>query len=176
MLEELGIGFFSKGCSDQYAVEVAMIWEPRFAKVAQSNHTFLGLGFKKVVCNVTYDDDKLPSIRRIPSGPGNNNAGSESEGIAKINDTLAKMMSLLEEIAAQGSENTGSPVKTRALSPTKSPTSPSRYRCYNCNVEGHMLRDCPRTKSSRFECYNCRAEGHLARNCPESTSPKKTGN
>ena len=163
MLEELGIGFYSKGCSDRYAVEVAMIREPQtlreivqFAKVAQSNHTFLGLCSKKVVRNVTFDDDKLPSFRRIPSEPGNNNAGSESEGIAKINDTLAKMMSLLDKMVGQGSENTGSHVKTRALSPTRStspvrsPTSPSRYRCYNCNVEGHISRDCPQTKSSRF--------------------------
>ena len=182
MLEQLGIGFFSKGCSDRYAVEVAMIREPKtlrdivqYAKVAQSNHTWFGS--KKVLRNATFDDDKLPSIRRIPPGPG-----SESEGISKINDTLEKMMSLLDKMAGQGSDNTVSPVKTRALSPTRStspvrsPTSPSRYRCYNCNVEGHISRDCPRTKSSRFECYNCHAEGHLARNCPESVSPKKTGN
>ncbi len=51
-------------------------------------------------------------------------------------------------------------------------------RCYNCDEEGHMSRDCPR-KSARGGrgmgrgrggdnvCYNCHQPGHISRDCPE---------
>ena len=71
MLKDLGIGFYSRGCIDRYAVEIAMIMDPKtlkeaiqFTKVAQSNHSFIGQS-KRSVQNVTFADEGNVSVRRM---------------------------------------------------------------------------------------------------------------
>ena len=44
-------------------------------------------------------------------------------------------------------------------------------KCYNCQEEGHLKRDCPRQKKQVGEmkerrCYWCTSNKHLANNCP----------
>lgn len=36
-------------------------------------------------------------------------------------------------------------------------------KCYNCQGEGHMSRDCPQERKERgpVTCYNCQGEGHM---------------
>jgi Zinc knuckle/Retrotransposon gag protein len=43
-------------------------------------------------------------------------------------------------------------------------------RCYNCNGEGHLAKDCKKPKKERRKCYNCDTLGHLAKDCRK---PKK---
>ena len=43
-------------------------------------------------------------------------------------------------------------------------------RCWNCNEEGHMARDCRKErkrafKGSKPKCFYCQKEGHLANKC-----------
>lgn len=32
----------------------------------------------------------------------------------------------------------------------------SAVKCYNCDEEGHRVRDCPKARIDRFSCRNCR--------------------
>ena len=41
-------------------------------------------------------------------------------------------------------------------------------RCYTCNEEGHVARNCPKKPQQR--CYNCGKPGHMKRECPEAIS------
>jgi len=40
-------------------------------------------------------------------------------------------------------------------------------RCFNCNLYGHITRECRRPKKEREmrKCYKCDKEGHLAKDC-----------
>ena len=46
-------------------------------------------------------------------------------------------------------------------------------RCFTCDSESHLARDCPmkrdrsaRSMSGERTCFNCQEEGHIARDCP----------
>lgn len=41
--------------------------------------------------------------------------------------------------------------------------------CYNCNSEGHIVRDCPNA-SNGIKCFKCNNFGHLKRDCPNATT------
>ena len=41
----------------------------------------------------------------------------------------------------------------------------SSLRCYHCNEEGHIAKNCP--KRPRQLCFNCGKPGHIKRECPE---------
>ena len=40
-------------------------------------------------------------------------------------------------------------------------------RCFNCNVYGHIVRDCKKPKKGKEtkKCYKCNKIGHLAKDC-----------
>jgi len=42
-----------------------------------------------------------------------------------------------------------------------------RPKCFNCNIYGHMARECKKPKKSREtrKCYKCDKVGHLAKDC-----------
>ena len=44
--------------------------------------------------------------------------------------------------------------------------SRNNQRCYNCQREGHISRDCTQPPGAKT-CYNCGMEGHLSRDCSE---------
>ena len=39
------------------------------------------------------------------------------------------------------------------------------FRCFVCNGEGHLARNCPQKQQP--QCYNCGKPGHLKRDCPD---------
>lgn len=38
-------------------------------------------------------------------------------------------------------------------------------RCYNCQKQGHIAKDCRQTKSLEMRCYKCKKIGHFANVC-----------
>jgi len=40
-------------------------------------------------------------------------------------------------------------------------------RCFNCNLYGHLAKECKRPKKERKtrKCYKCDKQGHLAKDC-----------
>ncbi|KAL1430879.1 hypothetical protein MTO96_014736 [Rhipicephalus appendiculatus] len=42
-------------------------------------------------------------------------------------------------------------------------------KCYNCNIYGHIARDCPEPKRP-LKCQRCQATGHTQRNCKANPS------
>ena len=51
-------------------------------------------------------------------------------------------------------------------------------RCFSCNKEGHVRRDCPfqrQFKRDRRYCYNCGRQGHLERNCRQQPQGNDNG-
>ena len=107
MLEDLGIGFYSRGCIDRYAVEIVMIRDPKtlkeaiqFTKVAQSNHSFIGQS-KMSVRNVTFADEGNVSVRRMQGGdsPQGGQAQLKDGSLEKMTDILSKMLTVIESQA-----------------------------------------------------------------------------
>lgn len=55
-----------------------------------------------------------------------------------------------------------------------SKTSRGSFRCYNCNDQGHLARDCKQVKKEQTKrreqttCFNCGVQGHLAKYCKTS--------
>lgn len=56
-------------------------------------------------------------------------------------------------------------------------------KCFNCQGEGHMSRECTEPKKERFGgdrgpkiCYNCQGEGHFANDCTEPRKPRNRDN
>ena len=72
----------------------------------------------------------------------------------RMDKRMEAMMSAIEKIAVSRNTDDGEMrTGTRA-----------KYRCYNCNKEGHLARDC-RLKSGGMVCYNCNELGHMAKQC-----------
>ncbi|KAL8689282.1 MAG: hypothetical protein Q9218_005014 [Villophora microphyllina] len=44
-------------------------------------------------------------------------------------------------------------------------------KCFNCEEEGHRVRDCPVARVDRFACRNCNEEGHQAKECEKPKNP-----
>ena len=95
MVDTLGIESFMRGANDKYAVEIAMIREPKtlteainFTKVAQSNHALLQ-GPRGKLRQVTFEDEH--KVRRVQD---DNSKGEEGD----FKSTLSAMMSLLQKI------------------------------------------------------------------------------
>ena len=44
--------------------------------------------------------------------------------------------------------------------------------CFNCNKPGHMSRECP--DKPKVTCYKCNEEGHMSRECPKGGGGKMT--
>ena len=66
----------------------------------------------------------------------------------------------------------GEPVKLYLLSEeatergegeARIPGERTRQNCYNCNKDGHQLKDCPIKVKV---CHGCGHQGHVAKNCP----------
>ncbi len=50
------------------------------------------------------------------------------------------------------------------------PADRATVRCFNCEGEGHRVRDCPNPRPERFVCKNCKKPGHGVKECPEPRS------
>ncbi|XP_046602593.1 uncharacterized protein LOC124296600 [Neodiprion lecontei] len=48
--------------------------------------------------------------------------------------------------------------------PTERGTSTDVRKCYNCNKDGHIARDCPSPKRV-LTCYKCGGQGHISTRC-----------
>lgn len=48
-------------------------------------------------------------------------------------------------------------------------------RCFHCNEEGHIARNCPKKASQQQQqlCYNCGKAGHIKRDCPSLMPPRR---
>jgi len=50
-------------------------------------------------------------------------------------------------------------------------------RCYNCNMTGHVAKNCKKPKRKRGSCFKCEAMDHRLRDCPQqkptTSSPKE---
>jgi hypothetical protein len=51
-------------------------------------------------------------------------------------------------------------------------------KCFNCNLEGHLSKDCPTKRPSIGGdglCFVCNKPGHFISECPEKDNCKKCG-
>lgn len=48
-------------------------------------------------------------------------------------------------------------------------------RCFNCNVFGHISKDCPEPRKP-LSCQNCRRDGHTKANSTSGTSSNREDN
>lgn len=39
--------------------------------------------------------------------------------------------------------------------------------CYNCNMNGHRMKNCPYARRVERTCHNCGSQSHLIRTCPK---------
>ena len=161
MVDTLGIESFMRGANDKYAVEIAMIREPKtlteainFTKVAQSNHALLQ-GPRGKLRQVTFEDEH--KVRRVQD---DNSKGAEGD----FKSTLSAMMSLLQKInsAVQPPSKVSLPTSDSPKRYSTPPSSPARG-----SDRTDVNRNSTRSFSpSRVRCFNCDQMGHYANNCP----------
>lgn len=61
---------------------------------------------------------------------------------------------------------------SKASSSDEKKPGKENVRCYNCNVQGHLAKQCSQAKKESPTCFNCDAVGHLARNCKAASIQK----
>lgn len=62
----------------------------------------------------------------------------------------------------------------KSTSPKQKGSAVNR-RCYYCDQEGHIARECPKKERDRLEkltCFGCGGSGHMKRDCPQRNSTK----
>lgn len=65
-----------------------------------------------------------------------------------------------------GSSSTSSTVKE---SSREKGALPKKIRCYNCNLFGHISKDCKAVKREKGSCFKCGEKGHTINDCKGKT-------
>ena len=154
-----------RGANDKYAIEIAMIREPKtlteainFTKVAQSNHALLSSRPRGILRQVTFEDEHKEQDFQDDKYKG-------EEGDFK--STLNAMMALLQKMnvkmdSAVQSSKVSSPTSDSATCYSTPPSSPTR-----ASDRSDINQNTTQSSSlSRVWCFNCDQIGHFAKNRP----------
>lgn len=75
----------------------------------------------------------------------------------EIEKDMKNLVGLLTELTKQV-QGQGAPVETESA-------QSGVRKCFNCDKQWHVARDCKAPKREEWKCYNCGKQGHFAKNC-----------
>ncbi len=91
-----------------------------------------------------------------------------------------QMVNILDiiNVVVQGRQRSRFPPRSREGGPSE-PRAPAgdrpaggapprrrQQRCFNCDSNGHIARDCPEAPQPK-RCHNCKGTDHLVADCPQ---------
>ena len=155
-IEIVAVEAFLRGCTDKAAALTAMNHNPTSLYAALDhviaaihNHRLLGAKHTSEIRRVSFGDeqDDFSKIRSIQHEEKEPNTKMMSEvtqlkkDMVELSQNVAEILKTLRTSAVSPSQNRG-----RSFSPSSSTRT---FRCYNCNEQGHVMRECPSPSRNR---------------------------
>jgi hypothetical protein len=95
---------------------------------------------------------KTQSISNVEAEEQEGDGGIDTSGTLGKEVTLAAIQRIIDQ--RWGGQNADSGQRS------------TNDVCFNCGVQGHYSRECPKPRKQRL-CYRCKKPGHMKAECPE---------
>lgn len=159
-LQDLAKDHFLKGCKDKAAGYATAERKPGNLYEALED-------IRDASANLKVFGRPSVSARQVTfADSGDERHRPEESRLTKEDRSLIESLRVqLAEMATKNDKfvRNRSPIPARG-SRSRSPSPNSR--CFNCNQQGHVVKDCPKAQL----CFECGKEGHWARECPQKVA------
>ncbi|XP_055910415.1 uncharacterized protein LOC129944776, partial [Eupeodes corollae] len=136
-------------------------------KRRDENYQQYVLSMQEIASSAEIDEQDVIAyiIKGIPDSIFNKQIMLTANTIADLKNILRKYEKMKSELQPTSSGY------NRSVQPSRSvPGVDAKVRCFNCDEEGHISRNCPKACREKGSCFRCGQKGHIITNCPQKSS------